>query len=110
MAGSHKGVLPGTARNNQQRVGKKDRREDRQCSPRPQDISIQYWCGMGEESKTCFAVDTDGSIYAFVPGYAPELLAEDAMVDRLSLFLSFSNATDERVQSAAKSLLEDMSW
>ena len=42
--------------------------------------------------------------------YAPELLAEDAMVDRLSLFLSFLDATDERVQSAAKSLLEDMSW
>jgi hypothetical protein len=42
--------------------------------------------------------------------YAPELLAEDATVDRLSLFLSLSDSTDERVRLASQSLLEGMPW
>ena len=34
-----------------------------------QSISVQYWYGMGAESKACFVADKDGSIYALVPGY-----------------------------------------
>jgi len=40
--------------------------------------------------------------------YNPGLVGEDGMVDRLSLFLSLSASTDERVRLAAKSLLEDI--
>jgi hypothetical protein len=42
--------------------------------------------------------------------YDPGLLAEDAMVDRLSLFLSLADSPDERVRLASKSLLEGMPW
>jgi len=42
--------------------------------------------------------------------YDPGLLAEDAMVDRLSLFLSLADSPDERVRLAANSLLEGMPW
>ncbi len=42
--------------------------------------------------------------------YDPGLMAEDAIVDRLSLFLSLADSPDERVNLAAKSLLEDMTW
>lgn len=42
--------------------------------------------------------------------YAPGLLAEKGTVDRLSLYLSLADSSDERVRLAAKSVLEGMSW
>ncbi|MBI3987425.1 MAG: hypothetical protein HY343_10920 [Lentisphaerae bacterium] len=42
--------------------------------------------------------------------YDPGLLAEDAMVDRLSLFLSLADSADERVRLASNSLLDGMTW
>ena len=42
--------------------------------------------------------------------YAPTKFANKGMVDRLSLFLSFKDNTDERVQSALDVLLGGMEW
>lgn len=42
--------------------------------------------------------------------YDPVSLAEDGFVDRLSLYLSVRNATDERVAQAADELLETFPW
>jgi DNA-binding MarR family transcriptional regulator len=42
--------------------------------------------------------------------YAPALFAEEGRVDRLSLYLSLKDNTDERVQSALDTLLEGMGW
>jgi DNA-binding MarR family transcriptional regulator len=42
--------------------------------------------------------------------YDPTLLAEDAAVDPLSLYLSLSQETDERVQAALGQMLEDVQW
>lgn len=42
--------------------------------------------------------------------YAPELLAAQGCVDRLSLFLSLQQEADPRVSKAADELLEQMSW
>lgn len=42
--------------------------------------------------------------------YEPGLLAEDATVDRLSLFLALSDSEDERVRLACDTLLEGIPW
>ncbi len=42
--------------------------------------------------------------------YAPAQFAHEGKVDRLSLYLSLSDSTDERVQSALEALLEGMEW
>ncbi len=42
--------------------------------------------------------------------YDPQMLAQDGVVDRLSLYLSIRNAPDERVAQAAEELLETFSW
>lgn len=42
--------------------------------------------------------------------YAPEQLAQDGIVDRLSLYLSLKDIPDERVQAALDELLEGMEW
>lgn len=42
--------------------------------------------------------------------YEPGLLAENAIVDRLSLFLSMADSSDERIRLAAASLLDGMQW
>jgi hypothetical protein len=42
--------------------------------------------------------------------YDAGLLAEDEMVDKLSLFLSLADSAEERVRLASKALLEEMTW
>lgn len=42
--------------------------------------------------------------------YPPAIFASEGMVDRLSLYLSMRDTTDERVQSALDQLLEGMEW
>ncbi len=42
--------------------------------------------------------------------YAPAQFAKEGTVDRLSLYLSLKDNTDERVQSALDALLEGMEW
>ncbi|MFH1151454.1 MAG: MarR family transcriptional regulator [Actinomycetota bacterium] len=42
--------------------------------------------------------------------YAPALFAREGNVDRLSLYLSLRDSTDERVQAAMHTLVEDMEW
>lgn len=42
--------------------------------------------------------------------YDPQMLAQDGVVDRLSLYLSIRNAADERVAQAADELLETFPW
>ncbi|PZR36177.1 MAG: hypothetical protein DI526_04270 [Caulobacter segnis] len=42
--------------------------------------------------------------------YDPLVLAEDGVVDRLSLYLSIRREPDERVAQAAAQMLEDMAW
>ena len=42
--------------------------------------------------------------------YDPELLAESGFVDKLSLYLSMRNDSDERTQKELKILLEEMIW
>ncbi len=42
--------------------------------------------------------------------YDPAQFTKEGMVDRLSLYLSMKDNTDERVQSALNVLLEDMRW
>ncbi|MCX7283850.1 MAG: hypothetical protein NTX28_07375 [Novosphingobium sp.] len=42
--------------------------------------------------------------------YDPQPLAENGTVDRLSLYLTFRNAPDERVAQAADELLETFAW
>lgn len=42
--------------------------------------------------------------------YDPHLFAHEEKVDRLSLYLSLKNSTDERVQSALDALLGGMEW
>jgi DNA-binding MarR family transcriptional regulator len=42
--------------------------------------------------------------------YSPKLFANKGVVDRFSLFLSTSEDNDERVQSALKSMMEQVEW
>ena len=42
--------------------------------------------------------------------YAPDTVAKDGCVDRLSLYLSLEDSPDERVQSGLEQLLEEMEW
>jgi predicted HNH restriction endonuclease len=42
--------------------------------------------------------------------YQPEILSSLETVDKLSLFLSMKNETDERVQSALNELMEGIKW
>lgn len=40
--------------------------------------------------------------------YSPKLLAKEKSVDKLSLYLSLKDSSDERVQDARKELLKDV--
>ena len=42
--------------------------------------------------------------------YAPELLAKDGVVDRLSLYLSLKDSEDERIQIELEHLIDNMQW
>jgi len=43
-------------------------------------------------------------------GYPPSLFAQKDLVDRLSLYLSLRDTSDERIESALEELLERMKW
>jgi hypothetical protein len=43
-------------------------------------------------------------------GYPPNLFAQNDLVDRLSLYLSLRDTSDERIESALEELLEGMKW
>jgi hypothetical protein len=43
-------------------------------------------------------------------GYPPNLFAQNDLVDRLSLYLSLRETSDERIESALEELLEGMKW
>jgi len=51
-----------------------------------------------------------GSYEIEIWNYAPQLLAQQNIVDRLSLYLSLKNSKDERVESALDELLEGFEW
>ncbi|MDO4510220.1 MAG: hypothetical protein Q4B68_00190 [Bacteroidales bacterium] len=51
-----------------------------------------------------------GDIKVEIWKYNPALLAEDGKVDRLSLFLSLKDSTDERVQMECDTLLKEIKW
>ena len=42
--------------------------------------------------------------------YNPGNLAKNFLVDKLSLYLSLRDSSDERVQKELKSLIEEMTW
>ena len=43
-------------------------------------------------------------------GYAPELLADDGRVDRLSLYVALRHSPDERVTKALREMLRGIQW
>ena len=51
-----------------------------------------------------------GSYEIEIWNYAPQLLAQRDIVDRLSLYLSLKNNKDERIESALDELLEGFEW
>lgn len=51
-----------------------------------------------------------GGVEVEIWKYDPAILAHDGRVDRLSLFLSLKDSTDERVQSAVDALMGGMQW
>lgn len=56
------------------------------------------------------AVPEPGAFEIELWKYSPDHFAKDGMVDRLSLYLSFNDSADERVQSALDMLMEEMEW
>ncbi len=42
--------------------------------------------------------------------YSPNLFAEQAVVDRLSLYLSLKENQDERVEAALEDMMREMQW
>jgi hypothetical protein len=56
------------------------------------------------------AVPEPGTFEIELWKYSPAHFSKDGMVDRLSLYLSLKDSTDERVQSALDMLLEEMEW
>jgi DNA-binding MarR family transcriptional regulator len=42
--------------------------------------------------------------------YSPVLFAQDGLADRLSLYLSLKDTTDERIESALEEMIEGMRW
>ena len=51
-----------------------------------------------------------GDIKVEVWKYAPALLSENGMVDRLSLYLCMKDSDDERIQLECDTLIEEMEW
>lgn len=60
--------------------------------------------------RTGFAFDDDARVELETWRYDPRVLAQNGVVDRLSLHLSLRNASDERVAQAAQQLLEPFGW
>jgi hypothetical protein len=62
----------------------------------------------GKEKET---VDiADGDISAEIWTYKPFNVGDSRCVDPLSLYLSFSDEVDERVEAALEELLEGVAW
>jgi hypothetical protein len=51
-----------------------------------------------------------GAIEIEVWSYAPTLFAENGLVDRLSLYLSFEESKDERVEAALEEMMRGQRW
>lgn len=74
-------------------------------------VLASHWMGMAQDLQLEPAwTDEADRIELETWSYDPRVLAEDGVVDRLSLYLSVRCEPDERVAQAATQLLEDFAW
>jgi DNA-binding MarR family transcriptional regulator len=74
-------------------------------------VSAEYWKQVQQRSDVTFLPSAEtGAIEVEIWSYSPHLLVVNQQVDRFSLYLSLQNATDERVESALRELMEEVPW
>lgn len=74
-------------------------------------ISAAEWKAWSQQDKIAeLKLPEPGSLEIELWKYAPAQFADEERVDRLSLYLSLRNSTDERIQSALDALLRGMEW
>jgi hypothetical protein len=74
-------------------------------------ISAHEWKSWLQQDKIVeLKLPEPGSLEIELWKYAPAQFADKERVDRLSLYLSLRNSTDERIQSALEALMRGMGW
>jgi DNA-binding MarR family transcriptional regulator len=76
-------------------------------------LSRAEWQSFREKhgvAETSLLPDEPGVTTAEVWTYAPALFARDGWVDRLSLYLSLRDSSDERVQAALEQMVREVPW
>ncbi len=74
-------------------------------------VSREDWKSLQQRDAVALAMpDEEDALTVEVWTYAPTFFASDGCVDRLSLYLSLRDTTDERVQAALDQILEEIPW
>jgi hypothetical protein len=74
-------------------------------------VSAAYWKQVKLRSDVTLLPSAEtGANEVEIWSYSPYQFAVNQLVDRFSLYLSLQNATDERVESALRELMEEVPW
>ena len=73
-------------------------------------ISARDFQMLSKQGKIPMFSDYDGNSYVEQWKYPPIVLKDEGYVDRLSLYLTFRNTTNERIEAELETMLEKVSW
>lgn len=73
-------------------------------------ISHKIWNTMQKEGTEIIPIEEPGICTLQIWCYDPKLLEVEGQVDPFSLYLSFQNETDERIEMALEQMMEQYSW